>query len=30
MVAASGMLTVFEIAPLMNGWIAPIIRTWPM
>ena len=20
----------FEIAPEMNGWMAPIIRTWPM
>ncbi len=23
----SGMLTVFEMAPLMNGWTAAIIRT---
>jgi hypothetical protein len=22
-------LTVFEIAPEMNGWTAPIIFTWP-
>jgi hypothetical protein len=29
-VACSGRLTVFEIAPLMNGWTAPIIFTWPM
>jgi hypothetical protein len=28
-VASSGMFTVFEIAPLTNGWTAPIIRTWP-
>ena len=24
------MLTVLEIAPEMNGWIAAIIRTWPI
>jgi hypothetical protein len=29
-VASSGMFTVFEIAPEMNGWTAPIIRTWPL
>ena len=29
-VAVSGMFTVFEIAPLMNGWAAPIIFRWPM
>jgi hypothetical protein len=28
-VTASGMFTVFEIAPEMNGWIAPIIFTCP-
>ena len=29
-VADSGMFTVLEIAPLMNGWTAPIIFRWPM
>jgi hypothetical protein len=29
-VAVSGRLTVFEIAPEMNGWTAPIIFTWPV
>ena len=29
-VALCGRLTVFEIAPLMNGWTAPIILMWPM
>ena len=29
-VACSGMLTVLEIAPEMNGWTAAIIRTWPI
>ena len=29
-VAVSGMFTVFEIAPLMNGCTAPIILMWPM
>ena len=29
-VAVCGMFTVFEIAPLRNGWIAPIILMWPM
>ena len=29
-VAASGRLTVFEIAPEMNGWAAAIILMWPM
>ena len=24
------MLTVLEMAPEMNGWIAAIIRTWPI
>ncbi len=24
------MLTVFEIAPEIQGWIAAIIRTWPI
>ncbi len=28
-VASSGMFTVLEIAPEMNGWTAAIIRTWP-
>ena len=28
--ACSGRLTVFEIAPEMNGWTAPIILMWPM
>ncbi len=28
-VASFGMLTVLEIAPEMNGWTAPIMRTWP-
>ena len=28
--ADSGRLTVFEIAPEMNGWVAAIIRMWPM
>jgi hypothetical protein len=28
-VAVSGRFTVFEIAPEMNGWTAPIIFTWP-
>ena len=27
-VDSSGMLTVFEIAPLMNGWAAAIILMW--
>ena len=27
--ASSGMLTVLEMAPEMNGCTAPIIRTWP-
>ncbi len=30
MVAASGMFTVLEIAPEMNGCTAAIIRTWPI
>ena len=30
MVADSGMLTVLEMAPEMNGWTAAIIRTWPI
>jgi hypothetical protein len=29
-VTVSGRLTVFEIAPEMKGWTAPIIFTWPM
>ena len=29
-VVSSGRLTVFEIAPEMNGCVAPIIFTWPM
>ena len=29
-VVSSGRLTVFEIAPEMKGWTAPIIFTWPM
>jgi hypothetical protein len=29
-VADSGRLTVFEIAPEMNGWTAAIISMWPM
>jgi hypothetical protein len=29
-VASSGMLTVLEMAPEMNGCTAPIIRTWPI
>ena len=29
-VVDSGMFTVFEIAPEMNGWTAPIILMWPM
>src|SRR5204863_462450 len=29
-VTDSGMFTVFEIAPEMNGWTAPIILMWPM
>ncbi len=29
-VTSSGMFTVLEIAPEMNGCTAPIIRTWPM
>ena len=29
-VAVCGRLTVFEIAPEMNGWTAPIILMWPM
>ena len=29
-VASFGTLTVFEIAPEMNGWVAPIILMWPM
>ena len=28
-VELSGRLTVFEIAPEMNGWAAPIILMWP-
>ena len=28
-VVSSGTFTVFEIAPEMNGWMAPIIFTWP-
>ena len=28
--AACGMFTVLEMAPLMNGWTAPIILMWPM
>ena len=28
--ADSGRLTVFEIAPEMNGWAAAIIWMWPM
>ena len=28
-VVSSGTFTVFEIAPEMNGWTAPIIFTWP-
>ena len=29
-VVDSGMFTVFEIAPEMNGCTAPIILMWPM
>ena len=29
-VVSSGMFTVFEIAPEMNGCTAPIILMWPM
>ena len=29
-VAVSGRFTVFEIAPERNGWVAAIIRTWPI
>ena len=29
-VADSGRLTVFEIAPEMNGWTAAIISMWPV
>jgi len=29
-VAVSGILTVFEMAPLSPGWTAAIIRTWPI
>ena len=29
-VALSGRLTVFEIAPEMNGWTAPIMRMCPV
>ena len=29
-VAVSGRLTVFEIAPERNGWAAAIISMWPM
>ena len=29
-VTSFGMLTVFEIAPEMNGCTAPIILMWPM
>ncbi len=29
-VVSSGRLTVFEMAPEMKGWTAPIIFTWPM
>ena len=29
-VVSAGMLQVFEIAPEMNGWVAPIILMWPM
>jgi hypothetical protein len=29
-VAVSGMLTVLEMAPEMNGCTAAIIRTWPI
>ena len=28
-VTSSGMLTVLEMAPLMKGWTAPIMRMWP-
>ena len=29
MVASLGRLMVLEIAPLMNGWAAAIMRMWP-
>ena len=29
-VDSRGMFTVFEMAPEMNGWTAPIMRMWPM
>ncbi len=29
-VADSGRLTVLEIAPDRNGWVAAIMRTWPI
>ena len=29
-VAVSGRLTVFEIAPEMNGWTAAIMSMWPV
>jgi len=28
--APLGRFTVFEIAPEMNGWVADIMRRWPM
>ena len=28
--ADSGRLTVFEIAPEMNGWVAAIMSMWPV
>jgi hypothetical protein len=28
-VADSGMLMVLEMAPLIHGWTAAIMRTWP-
>ncbi len=29
-VAVAGRLTVFEIAPEMNGWVADIMSMWPV
>ena len=29
-VASVGTLTVLLMAPEMKGWVAPIIRMWPM
>ncbi len=29
-VAVSGRFAVLEIAPERNGWVAAIIRTWPI